>query len=159
MHVKLTKASLNDKNVLENLMQFYMYDFSEFVDLDVREDGLFEPYAGLGQYWEKENERFPYFVMAGEIYLGFVLVKSIVLADRKYFSMAEFFIMKKYRRMGIGRSVAEQVFDIHKGLWEIYQKESNKPAQVFWKKVISECTGGRFKERVEKGKSIQEFEI
>lgn len=159
MNVKLAKASRENITVMENLMQFYIYDFSEFVELDVKEDGLFEPYAGLREYWDKENERFPYFIKLGERYLGFVLVRYIILSDRNYFSMAEFFIMRKYRRKGIGRSIAEQVFNMHKGQWQIYQKESNRPAQVFWRKIIADCTKGQFKERIEHGKRIQEFEI
>jgi predicted acetyltransferase len=67
--------------------------------------------------------------------------------------------MRKYRRKGIGRSMAEQVFQFHKGQWEIYQKENNKPAQAFWRKIISDYTNGQFKERREDGKRIQEFEI
>jgi predicted acetyltransferase len=73
--------------------------------------------------------------------------------------MAEFFVMRKYRRKGIGRSIAEQVFNLHQGQWEIYQKESNRPAQDFWKRIISEYTNGDFKERIENGKKIQEFLI
>src|SRR5882757_6194204 len=155
MNVKLTKASRENISVMENLMQFYIYDFSEFVELDVKEDGLFEPYASLQEYWDKENERFPYFIKLGERYLGFVLVRYITLNDRNYFSMAEFFIMRKYRRKGIGRSIAEQVFNMHKGQWQIYQKESNRPAQVFWRKIITDYTNGQFKERIEHGKRIQ----
>jgi len=159
MKVTLTKASRENIGVMENLMQFYIYDFSEFVDLDVNKDGLFEPYAGIRDYWDNENERFPYFIKEGERFLGFVLVRYIMASERNYFSMAEFFIMRKYRRKGIGRSMAEQVFQLHKGQWEIYQKESNKPAQVFWRNIITDYTEGQFKERVEYGKRIQEFEI
>ena len=131
MNFNLIKASREYISVFENLLQFYIYDFSEFVELDVKEDGLFEPYSSLREYWEEENERFPYFIKEGEKYLGFVLVRYITLSDRSYFSMAEFFIMRRYRKMGIGRSIAEQVFNLHKGQWEIYQKEINKPAQDF----------------------------
>jgi predicted acetyltransferase len=159
MNVKLTNASRENISVMENLMQFYIYDFSEFVDLDVKGNGLFEPYSTLREYWNSENERFPYFIKVGETYLGFVLVRYITLSDKNYFSMAEFFIMRKYRRKGIGRSIAEQVFNMHKGQWQIYQKESNRPAQAFWRKVIADCTKDQFKERIEHGKKIQEFEI
>jgi predicted acetyltransferase len=86
------------------------------------------------------------------------LARFIESEGRSYFSMAEFFIMKKYRREGIGRSVAEQIFNLHKGQWEVYQKESNVPAQIFWNKVIDEYTKGQFKERLEDGKRIQDFE-
>src|ERR1700761_2096091 len=155
MNVALTKASRENISVLENLMQYYIYDFSEFVDLDVNKEGVFEPYAGLRDYWDNENERFPYFIKDGEVFLGFVLVRHIMTDDKDYFSMAEFFIMKKYRRKGIGRTTAEQVFQLHKGHWEIYQKESNKPAQVFWRNIISDYAQGGFNERIEHGKRIQ----
>jgi predicted acetyltransferase len=159
MKVTLTKALRKDERVMENLMQFYIYDFSEFVDLDVKKDGLFEPYSGLRDYWDNENQKFPYFITEGDILLGFVLVRQITESDKSYFSIAEFFVMRKYRRKGIGRSIAEQVFQLHKGRWEIYQKESNKSAQIFWRNVIAKSTEGRFKERTENGKRIQEFEI
>jgi predicted acetyltransferase len=159
MNFNLIKASREYISVFENLLQFYIYDFSEFVELDVKEDGLFEPYSSLREYWEEENERFPYFIKEGEKYLGFVLVRYITLSDRSYFSMAEFFIMRRYRKIGIGRSIAAQVFNLHKGQWEIFQKESNKPAQNFWNKIITENTNGHFKERIENGKRIQEFKI
>ena len=120
---------------------------------------LFEPYLSLREYWEEENERFPYFIKEDEKYLGLVLVRYITLSDRSYFLMAEFFIMRRYRKIGIGRSIAAQVFNLHKGQWEIFQKESNKPAQNFWNKIITENTNGHFKERIEIGKRIQEFKI
>src|SRR5882724_12529147 len=143
MNFKLIKAPREDISVMENLVQFYIYDFSEFIELDVKEDGLFEPYAGLSKYWEEENERFPYFIKEEEKYVGFVLVRYVTSGDRNYFSMAEFFILRRYRRMGIGRSIAEQVFNLHKGHWEVYQRESNKPARFFWGKIITEYTKGR----------------
>ncbi len=65
--------------------------------------------------------------------------------------------MKKYRREGIGKAIAIQIFDLHKGQWEVFQKESNKPAQLFWNKVISEYTKGNFTERFEDGRFIQDF--
>jgi predicted acetyltransferase len=137
-------------------MQFYMYDFSEFVNIDVQEDGLFEAYKFLDEYW-KDNNRFPYIIQKDKTYAGFILVRFIESAQRKYFSIAEFFVMKKYRRAGIGKTIAHQVFNLHKGDWEVFQKENNKPAQLFWNKVIDEYTKGNFKERFEDGKRIQDF--
>jgi predicted acetyltransferase len=48
---------------------------------------------------------------------------------------------------------------MHKGQWQIYQKETNRTAQVFWRKIITDYTKGQFKERIEQEKRIQEFEI
>ena len=158
MNVKLIKASHEHKAVIKNLMQFYMYDFSEYIKSDVEADGLFAAYQNLEDYWNEEAHKFPYVVTKDEKYVGFVLVRFIQSAERNFFSIAEFFVMKKYRRAGIGKSIANQIFSLHKGQWEVYQKESNKPARIFWNKVIDEYTNGQFKERLENGRRIQDFE-
>jgi predicted acetyltransferase len=58
--------------------------------------------------------------------------------------MAEFFVMRKYRRRGVGRQVAGQIFDMFPGQWSLYQKEDNLPAQSFWRCVIAEYTQGAY---------------
>jgi len=139
-------------------MQFYIYDFSEYIKYDVEDNGLFAPYPHLDDYWKETSNKFPYIIKKDDKYVGFVLVRFIETQERMYFSIAEFFILKKYRRTGIGKAIAVMVFDLHKGLWEVFQKESNKPAQIFWKKVIEEYTKGQYRERSEDGKRIQNFE-
>lgn len=64
------------------------------------------------------------------------------------FFVSEFFIMKKYRRNGIGRKTAFTIFDRFCGTWVVGQTINNIPAQVFWKKIIDEYTGGNFEEVV-----------
>ena len=156
MNYKLIKATNQHEEAIKNLMQFYMYDFSEFVNLDVEANGLFTPDKNLDDYWKDDN-RFPYIIQQDEKYLGFVLVRLIAETQRSYFSIAEFFVMKKYRREGIGKAAAHQIFNLYKGTWEVFQKETNKPAQLFWKRVIDEYTQGKFSERFEDGKIIQDF--
>jgi len=156
MSFELIYASPNYKDVITNLMQFYIYDFSEYVDCDVEEDGLFKAYPNLEDYWKKGSNKFPYIIKKDEKYIGFVLVKTIE-SEKSHYSIAEFFIMKKYRKEGIGKAVAKQVFNLYKGQWEVHQREYNVPAQKFWNKVISEYTNGNFSERFENGRRIQNF--
>lgn len=157
MDFELIKASKEQKDTIANLMQFYFYDFSEFVKCDVEEDGLFGAYPHLEAYWKEEKHRFPYLIKQDGKYVGFVLVRYIESAELNYFSIAEFFIMKKYRRVGLGKKIATRVFDMHKGQWEVFQILSNQPAQAFWRKVINEYTEGKFEERTENGRRIQDF--
>ena len=158
MTFQLISALREHENVIKNLMQFYMYDFSEFVTSDVEQDGLFKSYPHLEDYWQRSNDRFPYIIKKDERYVGFVLVRFIESGHRNYFSIAEFFIMKRYRRLGIGKAVAEQIFNLHKGQWEVHQRETNKPAQLFWRSVINKHTNGKYQERLENGRTIQDFE-
>lgn len=157
MNYELIQASKEHKGIIQNLMQFYSYDFSEFIHCDVEDDGLFKAYPYLEDYWVEVDHRFPYVIKQEDNYIGFVLVRCIESEERKYCSIAEFFIMKKYRKEGIGTAVAKQLFDMHKGQWEIHQLESNVPAQQFWNKVIREYTQGNFSDRVHDGRRIQEF--
>lgn len=156
MNIQLIKASGDDKQIISNLMQLYMYDFSEYIRSDVQANGLFSDYPDLDSYWKEEN-RFPYIVKKNEKHIGFVFVRIINTGEEYYFSIAEFFVMRKYRREGVGRIVAEKIFDLHKGQWEVYQMEANKPAQSFWRKVIQAYTKGKFTERMENGRIIQRF--
>ena len=138
-------------------MQFYIYDFSEYILCDVEADGLFSPYAQLEDYWQDTTHRFPYIIKKENNYAGFALVRLIGSPPHQHLSIAEFFIMRRYRREGLGRSIAIQLFDLHKGQWEIYQKESNKPARAFWLHTITGYTHGQFIERFEDGRTIQSF--
>ena len=54
--------------------------------------------------------------------------------------------MKKYRKQGIGKTVAQKVFDMLPGYWRVAQIEQNIPAQNFWRKVISAYTKGDYHE-------------
>ena len=44
MNFELIYASKDRINVIRNLMHFYNYDFSEYINHDVEEDGLYKAY-------------------------------------------------------------------------------------------------------------------
>jgi len=146
MDIKLEKASIEEKSILRNLMELYNYDFTEFDPDDVNEHGLFG-YKYLDHYWTEEN-RYPFLIRVNEKLAGFVLVRKVGVnsLDNDIFSIAEFFVMKKYRKNGVGKRVANRVFDEFRGEWNVAQIENNLPAQHFWRKVISEYTQDQFEE-------------
>lgn len=157
MVISLMRACNEDKTVVQNLMQFYLYDFSEYITYDVGHNGLFAAYPYFDEYWNNDSTRICYLIKHQDKISGFVFVKKIELTDSNHYSIAEFFVLKKYRRQGIGKEIAFQIFNIHKGRWEIFQRESNKPSHAFWKNVIDGYTRGNFRERFEDGKWIQSF--
>ncbi|UHA73784.1 GNAT family N-acetyltransferase [Paenibacillus sp. 481] len=153
-----------EKPILQHLMQFYFYDFSEYVYCDVETDGWFGAYPALDSYWE-DSGKYPFFIMQNGKYAGFVFVRwveklvpeSTEQLQQGHYSIAEFFVMKKYRRSGIGRVAAEWVFNQFKGNWEVFQMGNNKPAHQFWVAIINDYTNGNFSERTENGRTIQTF--
>jgi len=145
MEIRINPASLEEKSILRHLLELYAYDFSEFSGEDVDNHGLYG-YNYLDNYWT-ETGRYPFLVRINDKLAGFALIRTIIEnGSTPYYSMAEFFIMKKYRKCGAGRSAAIQIFDLFRGSWQIAEWEDNKPAQAFWRKVVSEYTNGNFDE-------------
>ncbi len=146
MKIEVVKATQQQKSVLCNLMELYQYDLSEIEAKDVDVCGLFG-YRYLDLYWT-EPERHPFLVKVDDKLAGFVLVNqhTYLYRDNDAMSIAEFFILKKYRNQGIGEQVATQIFDQFPGSWEVRQTAFNPGAQAFWSKVISQYTNGVFKE-------------
>ena len=147
MNCQIVTATKADEEILKNLFQFYIYDFSEFMNLDVEANGRYREYSLDGENLS------PYFIKNDTKYIGFVLVDK----DETSNCILEFFIMKKYRREGIGKSAAKEIFRLHKGNWVVHQISANKPAQAFWRNVIAEFTEGNFIEGEEEGKVVQKF--
>ena len=104
MNVQLVEASLEQKPVLHRLMQLYLHDTSEFTGDDVNQEGLFT-YRYFDEYWA-EPDRVPFLVYCDAALAGFVLVNTytVALAPGAGRSIAEFFIMRKYRRRGVGQA-------------------------------------------------------
>lgn len=72
--------------------------------------------------------------------------------------MAEFFVMKKYRKMGVGRIAAINLFGKYKEKWEVSVIKENKDAQIFWKKVICKYSNNNYIEnKNEDGDTIFSF--
>ena len=145
MNIEIQPASLEEKIILRHLMELYAYDFSEFEHCDVDAHGLFG-YDYLDHYWT-EPGRYPFLVRVEGKLAGLVLVRTLDESETNLtLSMAEFFILRKYRHRGIGRVVAQRIFDMFPGQWSVAQVENNHAAQAFWRKVISEYTQGNFQE-------------
>jgi predicted acetyltransferase len=146
LQIALLPAAVSDRAVLENLIQLYLYDLSEITGADVDEHGCFV-YPLLDSYWT-EAGRHAFLIRIDANPAGFALVNrySRLLNPFDGHAVAEFFIIRKYRRMGIGRSAAIQLFDRFPGRWEVASIATNVPAHAFWRSTIDMYTGGRYHE-------------
>lgn len=157
MNIELAHISIDEKPILRNLMQLCFHDYSEFNNEDVGPYGLFN-YKYLDYYWT-ESDRFAYFVKVEGKLAGFALGMHNRLVDGDNLNiLSEFFILRKYRRKGIGMKTAHRLFSKYSGKWSIVQEEDNYPAQTFWRKVINEYTKGNFTESQQEKGPVQEFE-
>ncbi len=144
--VSLRPASPNERRALENLVQLYCHDWSELVPLDVGDDGRFEAIAI--EPWWSDDWRHPCLVRVAGSLAGFAIIqeRSRLTGASGVFDMAEFFVMRRYRRQGVGYAAAFAAFDRFKGPWEIRQRDKNPAATAFWRRVIADYTGGRYEE-------------
>jgi len=145
--VTIERIPVEHKSVLRQLMELYDYDFSEYSGADVNEHGLYG-YGRVDHYWTAES-RIPYFIKVGGKHAGFVLVGHYVPegTTSPIWAINEFFIMRKYRRRGIGTYVACRVFDMHRGSWQVSQVCDNDISLLFWERVISDYTNGAYEKR------------
>ncbi|MGH2760669.1 MAG: GNAT family N-acetyltransferase [Actinomycetota bacterium] len=151
--IELVEASDADRPVLESLAQLYQYDFSEMArgdpqHGDVRPDGRFHN-IDWDLYYANE-ERYEYLVRMSGSLAGFALVLPIPSfrdPDETVWHMGEFFVMRKYRRLGVGEHVATTLFDRFPGTWQVAESDVNTGAQAFWRDVIGRYTGRRFEEQ------------
>lgn len=147
------------QNIIINMMQFYFYDFTRYLDFDLNEQGMFAPYPDLDQFWKRRDQKYPFLITYDHRPAGFALIEREEAGEEADFYMTEFFVMQKYRRFGLGSWAACELFDRFKGRWKVSQVVTNQPAQAFWRKVISAYTNGRYEERIdpERGNPSQYF--
>src|SRR5215472_15928929 len=117
--------------ILANLLQLYIHDFSEFIDLELDENGRFS-YERLALYWS-DPDRYPFLVKVNGHWAGFALIKrgSEINGDAGVWDVAEFFIVPGHRRRGIGKSAAHEIWRRYPGRWEVRVRDGNERAKRF----------------------------
>jgi len=139
--VELVPASREQEPILANLLELYIHDFSELIDLEIGQDGRFG-YERLHLYWS-EPDRHPFLVKVDGRLAGFVLVGRgrSVSGKEIIWDVTEFFVLRGYRRQGVGTRVVHEVWRRFAGRWEVRVMERNVAAQRFWARAIEKFTG------------------
>jgi predicted acetyltransferase len=144
--ISLDRALAQEQPALEQLMQLYCYDWSEQMPLDPRDDGRFAG-VDLAPYWV-DDWRHPFLLRVDGSLGGFALIlgRSRLTGAEGTFDMAEFFVLRRHRRRGVGLAAARAAFDHFRGPWELRQRDENAAATTFWRRAIGDYTGGCFRE-------------
>lgn len=144
--ISLLQASKEDKETIQNLGRFYVYEMSRYCGFlptwETPSNGLFEC-IDLSSYCEKPD-RYAFLIKAGNELAGFVLINKIGSSEDVDWNVGEFFIVSKFQGKGIGCYVAEKIFNQFPGTWETTQIPENKAAVDFWEKVIGRYTHGQY---------------
>ncbi len=161
MNFTLVEVEASDYTLIQNLIRFYIYDMSEFTGWPCPENGLYggvddQPYY-FGQTPDNEDALWPdgwtgkgYKILVDGEIAGFCLVRLFNKDKVQLHDIGEFFIIRKFRHQGLGKQVAHAVFDLFPGHWQVRQLLDNRPAQLFWQKVIAAYTGDNFEDSIKR---------
>lgn len=144
MKVSLREPSRSDRELIRRMMELYLHDFSEFDGSDLDEHGLFS-YGDLDYFWFEPTHA-AFVLSVDEKLAGFALVDNEIVREGSERSLTEFFVLRKYRRQGVGRQAAIQVFERLPARWEVRVIAQNLPARDFWRRVLAGYTNGKFQE-------------
>jgi len=147
--------------------QYIQQAFGEYLDDLTRvtmNTGIFPAFGNFGgdfgdrqpdmmARWFADDSSHPLTILRNNQPVGFALVgrpmmKQVGAADHR---LAEFFVARPVRRLGVGREAAELIFNRFAGGWEVVEMLRNQGAVAFWRSVVSHYTHGDFRESVANG--------
>ena len=146
--VSLDVATPADSVLLGNLLELYIHDMSEvFRHVELGPDGRFG-YKHLPLYWSEPDRRFAFLIRYDGRIAGFCLVTrgSPAVSDPDVLDLAEFFVIRQYRRGGVGQQAAFLLWHRLPGTWIVRVLEANRGARAFWKDSVGTFTHGTFTE-------------
>ncbi|WP_212624772.1 GNAT family N-acetyltransferase [Pseudomonas sp. PP3] len=140
--ITLHAAHRDELETIENLMQFYTYDFSEWLPLTLGESGFFQLRA-LPDYWDKPATR-PFLIRVDGELAGFVTVDGDTHLPGAQFNIGYLFVSRRFRGQGVAKFVVSTLLSRFPGQWQIFHIEANPPARQFWAAVMPGISAGRF---------------
>lgn len=134
--VELLQTGAEQAELIRNLYQFYAYESSDWEQEDVEVDGRFYIHEEhLARYWQEPQWSANLILVDGFI-AGFLLVERSELPALNALELADLFILKRYRRKGIGRAVVSQVLTSGESDWLVRFYDQDETAQAFWRAVL-----------------------
>lgn len=152
---RLVTATSADSVLLSNLLELYVHDLSAaFPHVTMGADGRFG-YARLPLYWTEHERRFAYLIRHDARIAGFALVTrgSPASEDPEVYDVAEFFVLRQFRRSGVGRRAARLLWETLPGRWVVRVSEANSTGLAFWRRAIAEFTRSNVSPSIRPGRA------
>ena len=145
-----------DRELLWNINQKYLYEMTKFYDDPMDEYGNYH-YGHFDEYFS-DPRRIAYFIYNDDLLIGFAMLCPYSFIDKTPdFVMAEFTIFPTYRRRHYALETAKMILKKHHGRWEIKYNEKNGGAKKLWNTVASPY--GVEVHRINEEETVLEFEV
>ena len=112
-------------------------------------------------HWFGDPNTYPLVIVKGNEPVGFArVVRTVASAAQPgiEYRMAEFFVARSRRRLGIGQIAVQLILSRFAGRWQITEYLRNEEAVNFWRRVVARHTQGRYQERIINGEVHQVFD-
>lgn len=136
MDVTLDPLARADAPVLARLLPLYEYDYSEYGGVDLDAQGLF-PTIDVDAIWGEHDRNFLLRVDGHPAGFALVTRHASYLGDGEANLLAEFFVVRRHRRRGVGERAAVELFGRFPGRWELRTLPANAGAIAFWRRVLA----------------------
>jgi 2-haloalkanoic acid dehalogenase type II len=146
--VVVTAAPAAAKPLVRRLLELNAHDLSTHDGAELGPCGEFG-YRYLDHYWV-DDDRHPLLLTVDDHVAGLALVRA---GDPH--EMAEFFVLRRHRRRGVGANAARQVLRRFPGAWTVHELPGNDPAVAFWRLAIPVA----FEETVDHTGTTQRFHV
>ncbi len=161
--VRDARRSPTDRDWIASVYRDYLDDLAPL------NTGMFPALGEVGHSepdqlsrWFGDSSVQPLVILRGDQPVGFAMVArgapaapGVKPAD---FRMAEFFVARPFRRLGVGQLAVELILNRFAGRWEILEYQRNVGAVAFWRRVVAAYTKGQYQERVSNGEVRQVFD-
>jgi predicted acetyltransferase len=159
--IREARASKADRDWIEETYGEYLADLSAdttgvYPSLTVTGQGV----AEIIQGWFHDDRCTAFVILREREPVGFAVVqRSLSGSDdpKRHFRLSEFFIRKPFRNKGVGRGAAMLIFARYAGDWTVPEQSRNPAAIRFWRRVVSEFTNGKFREKRGQGEVAHQF--
>ena len=155
--LSISKIGPESDVLLRNLFEHYIYDMSEWFEIDTDADGRYA--YDTSSFWVNGYD--VYLAKVGDSIAGFAIAGPAVewLGDIGANDVHEFFVIRRFRRNGFGQRMAAMLWNERPGEWLVRVLEYNTPAVLFWRTAIKSYTRGSYEEegRIVKGRAWRFF--
>jgi ribosomal-protein-alanine N-acetyltransferase len=159
--VRDARPSAKDRRWIQSVYREYLDDLAP-------DTGVFPVLGEFGHRepdqilrWFGDPNAFPLIILRADEPVGFAMVARAAPSAAKAridYRMAEFFITRARRRLGIGATAVQLILSRFAGRWEITEYLRNVAAVSFWRQVVAAYTRGSYQERIVNGEVRQVFE-
>jgi predicted acetyltransferase len=150
MAIDILAADEAGKSELRAMLSAYLHELSRYGDVDLG-------YRYFDSYWS-DDDRWPYIIKNDERTAGFALINTWSPSGRGTdFSVAEFYILPRFRGTGAGKRAFARLLCSRPGIWELGVMSDNQAGKAFWESALA-TAGVSEIERVDlDGKRVHRF--